>query len=73
VLYEWDGARLAEAYARALSRVLALVSVRGSIRYHVMPAMHRDQLFQDPPAVNTERREGWWRLITGHSALSRTS
>jgi hypothetical protein len=30
-LYEWDGARPAEAYARALWRVLALVSVRGSI------------------------------------------
>jgi hypothetical protein len=29
--YEWDGARPAEAYARALWRVLALVSVRGSI------------------------------------------
>ena len=30
-LYEWDGPRLAENYARALWRVLALVSVRGSI------------------------------------------
>ncbi|HEY6313967.1 MAG TPA: hypothetical protein VIY52_24655 [Streptosporangiaceae bacterium] len=30
-LYEWDGPRLAENYARALWRVLALVSVPGFI------------------------------------------
>jgi hypothetical protein len=61
-LYEWDGARLAEAYARALWRVLALVSVRGSIRYHVIPGLHRDPLLQDPATVGAEGREDWWRL-----------
>jgi hypothetical protein len=66
-LYEWDGARLAEAYARALWRVLALVSVRGSIRYHVIPGMHRDELLQDPAAVSAEGREDWWRLTMGRS------
>ena len=72
-VYEWDGAHLAETYARALWRVLALVSARGSIRYHVIPAMHRDQLLQDPPTVSAERREDWWQLTKGHSALRRTS
>ncbi len=67
-LYEWDGARLAEAYARALWRVLALVSVRGSISYHVIPAMRRDELLQDPPTIGAKRREDWWQLTTGPSA-----
>jgi hypothetical protein len=61
-LYEWDGARLAEAYARTLWRVLALVSVPGSIRYHVIPGMHRDELLQDPASVGAEGRDDWWRL-----------
>ena len=64
-LYEWDSAPLAEAYARALWRVLALVSVRGSIRYHVIPGMHRDELLQDPATVGAEGRDDWWRLISG--------
>jgi hypothetical protein len=34
-LYEWDAPLLAENYARALWRVLALVSVPGSIHYVV--------------------------------------
>jgi hypothetical protein len=71
-LYEWDGARLAEAYARALWRVLALVSVRGSIRYHVIPGMHRDELLQGPATVGAEDGDDWWRLITGRSALEST-
>jgi hypothetical protein len=69
-LYEWDSARLAEAYARALWRVLALVSVRGSIRYQIIPSMHRDELLQDPATVGAEGRDDWWRLITGPSALA---
>jgi hypothetical protein len=69
-LYQWDGAHLAEAYARALWRVLALVSVRGSIRYHVIPGMHRDELLQDPATVGAAGRDDWWRLITGRSALA---
>jgi hypothetical protein len=43
-LYEWDGADRARAYARALWRVLALVSVPGSIDYTVLPGRHRDDL-----------------------------
>ena len=43
-IYEWDGPQRAEAYARALWRVLALVSVPGSIHYLVLPGLHRDDL-----------------------------
>ncbi|MFC7272468.1 hypothetical protein ACFQS1_00625 [Paractinoplanes rhizophilus] len=49
-LYEWDGADRAEAYARALWRVLALVSVRGSIHYRVLPGRRRDELVDRPGA-----------------------
>jgi hypothetical protein len=42
--------------------VLALVSVRESIRYHVIPAVHRDALLQNPAMISAEGREDWWRL-----------
>ena len=38
-LYEWDGPQLAESTHLALWRVLALVSVRGSIHYMVLPRL----------------------------------
>ena len=50
-LYEWDGPRLAENYARALWRVLALVSVRGSIHYVVLPGLRRDELLARPQVL----------------------
>jgi hypothetical protein len=58
-VYQWDGSARAEHYARCLWRVLALVSVPGSIRYHVIPATQRDQLLSQ----DVGRSEGprWWR------------
>ena len=50
-LYDWDGARAAERYARSLWWVLALVSVRGSIHHLVLPGVHRDDLLVAPSAV----------------------
>jgi hypothetical protein len=65
-VYQWDGPDRAEAYARALWRLLALVSVPGSIRYRVLPGIRRDDLLADPtvleragPAAATD----WWRLV----------
>jgi len=68
-LYQWDGADRAEHYARALWRVLALVSMRGSIGYVVLPGVHRDELLGQPqvPAgvavqdVPVEDPAAWWR------------
>jgi hypothetical protein len=40
-VYEYDGAERADAYARALWWVLAVVSVRGSIRHVVVPGARR--------------------------------
>ena len=63
-LYEWDGAGRAESYARALWRVLALVSVRGSIHYRVVPGLRRDELLAlaDLPPVSAQAPE-WWRPV----------
>jgi hypothetical protein len=63
-LYEWDGQQRAEHYARALWRVLALVSVRDSIGYVVVPGRHRDELLEQPqvPAgAAAEDPAAWWR------------
>jgi hypothetical protein len=63
-LYEWDGPRLAENYARALWRVLALVSVRGSIHYVVLPGLRRDVLLDNPRVLDSTAADAaaWWRL-----------
>ena len=63
-LYQWDGPRLAENYARSLWRVLELVSVRGSIHYVVLPGLRRDALLDQPPALagTTTDAVAWWRL-----------
>jgi hypothetical protein len=63
-LYEWDGPRLAENYARALWRVLALVSARGSIHYVVLPGLRRDAVLGRPQVVPDAAADAaaWWRL-----------
>lgn len=66
-LYEWDGAGRAEAYARALWRVLQLVSAPGSIHYRVLPGKRREDVFA---AVDGGEREPadeagageWWEV-----------
>jgi hypothetical protein len=63
-LYEWDGPRRAETYTRALWRVLALVSVPGSIHYRVLPGLRRDELLARPELAAGTATGGvaWWRL-----------
>jgi len=62
-LYEWDGPARAEAYARALWRVLALVSVPGSIHYIVLPGLRRDEVLEQPQAAagTAAGAAAWWR------------
>ncbi|QNN51183.1 hypothetical protein [Nocardioides mesophilus] len=63
-LYEWDGPRAAEEYARSLWRVLALVSEPGSIDYRVVPGLRRDVLLEDPTVLSLGSEEtAWWRLV----------
>ena len=47
--------------ARLLWRVLALVSVRGSIHYVVLPGLRRDELLEQPQ-VGEADAAAWWRL-----------
>jgi hypothetical protein len=65
-VYEWDGPRHAEAYARALWRVLALVSVRGSIHYLVLPGLRRAELLDRPQVLAGPAADApaWGRLVT---------
>jgi hypothetical protein len=62
-VYEWDGPQRAEDYARALWRVLALVSRRGSIHYIVLPELRRAELVA--AKVPPEDGDGWswWRIV----------
>lgn len=65
-LYEWDGSRLAAAYARALWRVLALVCVPGSVHYMVLPGLHRDDILREPQLLESSSSSdanAWWRLV----------
>ena len=65
-LYEWDGPDLAEAYARALWRVLALVSAAGTIHYQVLPGLRRDALLREPTMADLAEpvaASDWWRLV----------
>jgi hypothetical protein len=65
--YQWNDARLADSYARALWWVLALVSVRGSIRYVVLPGRRRDDLLAAPTALGhlePGSDDSWWRLVS---------
>jgi hypothetical protein len=60
-LYEWDDPQLAENYARALWRVLALVSVPGSIHYVVLPGLRRDAVLERPQLLGGD--DAWWRPV----------
>jgi len=63
-LYEWDDPKRAVAYARALWRVLALVSVPGSIHYIVLPGLRRNELLERPQVLADTAADAaaWWRL-----------
>jgi len=64
-VYQWDGPRRADSYARALWRVLALVSVPGSIHYIVLPGRYRDEVLSPAELVGGREPAGpaaWWRL-----------
>ncbi|MFC4463611.1 hypothetical protein ACFPH6_03165 [Streptomyces xiangluensis] len=67
-VYEWDGTERAEHYARSLWRVLALVSVPGSISYAVVPGLRRDDVIADPGLIENiapHDSAAWWRIQAG--------
>jgi hypothetical protein len=66
-VYEWDGARRAEYYARCLWRILEIGCVPGSIHYVVLPGLRRDEVLRQPELLlNLPSAEGdaqWWRPV----------
>lgn len=65
-VYEWDGPERADGYARALWRVLALVSASESIHYRVLPGVQRSELLAHPDVLAREgpaEATDWWRLV----------
>lgn len=65
-LYEWDGPRAAEDYARSLWRVLELVSEPGSIDFRVLPGLHRDEVLENPSLLDRHAQaepQAWWRVV----------
>jgi hypothetical protein len=62
-VYEWDGADRAEHYARCLWRVLAVVSVPGSIGYAIVPHLRRDEALTDPHVLEGRRIADRYRIV----------
>lgn len=65
-VYEWDGADLADHYARSLWRVLALVSEPESIDFRVVPGLRRDEVLADPGLLDGDTDPSvpdWWRPV----------
>jgi len=65
-VYEWDDPDLAHAYARAMWRVLAMVSEPGSIHYTIVPGCTREELVAGSGAQDS----AWWRVtsVARHAA-----
>jgi hypothetical protein len=62
-VYQWDGAELATSYASTLCGLLRLLSVPGSVSYHVVPGVRRDEFLRDPGVVGpASDQDGWWAL-----------
>jgi hypothetical protein len=70
-LYEWNGADLAIDYAETLARLLRVVSVRGSVRHHVVAGVRRDGLLGDPTLVT--HGPLWARVIPPERVGSRSA
>jgi hypothetical protein len=72
-VYEWDGADRAEYYARSLWRVLALVSVRGSIGYSIVPGLSLDGVLSEPHrlAATAGNIPAWARLVAVEDVTAR--
>jgi hypothetical protein len=65
-VYEFDSAVHAERYAATLSRLLGLVSVPGSVQYHIVPVLRRDTLLRDPNRageVDPSGADAWWHPV----------
>lgn len=69
-VYEWDGREQARFYAETLSRLLRLVSVRDSVRYHVEPDLTAASVLADP-AILRCHDPGWWKICAARPPTHR--
>ncbi len=70
-VYEWDGAERATSYATTLSGLLRLLSEPGSVRFHVVPGVWRDDFLRNPQVIGPYQpapTERWWRLTSETAA-----
>jgi len=75
-IYQWDGPVRAGEYAGTLLELLKLVSVDGSLSYHVQPETLRDTFLASASPQVEERGEAsgaWWRLREGAEPWSMSS
>jgi hypothetical protein len=64
-VYDWDDPDQAAAYAEALCALLRPLCTPGSVRYHVVPGVQRDEAIRHPGRLGPEPvppAERWWRL-----------
>ena len=72
-IYEWDGPELAVTYAETLVRLLRLLSVKDTVRFHVVPGVRVDEFLRDPasaaPPNGTAdaRSRSWWLVQAGEA------
>jgi hypothetical protein len=63
-IYDWDGSKRAEHYARSLWRVLEIGCEPRSIHYVVLPGLRRDQFLAEPAlaeaASHSNSEAAWW-------------
>lgn len=60
-LYEWDGPKRARDYAERLSKVLRAVSRSGSVAFHVLPGMTREDALAGNVSAEPPDPCPWWR------------
>jgi hypothetical protein len=66
-LYEWDGAERAHRYATTLSLLLRPACEPGSVTFHVIPGVGRDDALRTPSlllaAGDDSAPPAWWRPV----------
>lgn len=72
-VYEWDGAEATRSYATTLCGLLGLLSVPGSVSFHVVPDVRRDDVLRDPGIVAATAEPDQWWLPDGAGPTGRTA
>jgi hypothetical protein len=66
-VYEWDGVAAATFYATTLCGLLRVLSEPGSVNFHVVPGVRRDDFLRDPGVVAAGSEPAWCWLLDSAS------